>query len=80
MKRLSSKGDSQNIFVDQYKISPRPKTAEKRGFCKGITDRRTDGPTDGQTLLKRCEDASKNERKEEVKIDEERKKNNKRRL
>ena len=27
---------------------------------KRVTDRRTDGPTDGQTLLKRCEDASKN--------------------
>ena len=26
---------------------------------KRITDRRTDGPTDGQTLLQRCEDESK---------------------
>ena len=48
-ERLSSKGDSQNMFVDrliQYRISPRPKTAEKRGFCTGVTDGRTDGPTD----------------------------------
>ena len=37
------------MFVDhliQYRISPRPKTAEKRGFCTGVTDQRTDGPTD----------------------------------
>ena len=58
VKRLSSKGGSQNMLVDhlfQYRISPWPKTAEKRGFCTCITDirtdRRTDGPTDGQTLL-----------------------------
>ena len=49
---------SQNMLVDhlfQYRISPWPKTAEKRGFCTGVTDRptdgRTDGPTDRQTLL-----------------------------
>ena len=38
----------------RYRISPWPKTAEKRGFCTGVTDgpkdrpmdRRTDGPTD----------------------------------
>ena len=41
----------------QCRISPWPKTAEKRGFCTGVTDRptdrrtdrRTDGPTDGRT-------------------------------
>ena len=37
----------------QCRISPWPKTAEKRGFCTGVTDRptdgRTDGPTDGPT-------------------------------
>ena len=44
------------MFVDhlfQCRISPWPKTAEKRGFCTGVTDRptdrRTDGPTDGRT-------------------------------
>ena len=39
----------------QYRISPWPKTAEKRGFCTCVTDIRTDGRkdgrTDGQTLL-----------------------------
>ena len=47
----------------QYRISPWPKTAEKRGFCTGVMDgpmdgwtngrmdQRIDGPTDGQTLL-----------------------------
>jgi len=55
-KRLSSKGDSQNMFVDhliQYRISPRPKIAEKRDFQESVTDgptdRRTDGRTDGRT-------------------------------
>ena len=33
----------------QCRISPWPKTAEKRGFCTGVTDRRTDRPTDGRT-------------------------------
>ena len=33
----------------QYRISPWPKTAEKRGFCTGVTDGRTDGWTDGWT-------------------------------
>ena len=37
----------------QFRISPWPKTAERRGFCTGVTDRRTygrtDGPTDGPT-------------------------------
>ena len=33
----------------QYRISPWPKTAEKRDFCTGVTDRRTDGPTDRPT-------------------------------
>ena len=45
-ERLSSKGGSQNMFVDhliQYRISPRPKTAEKRVFAQAL---RTDGPTD----------------------------------
>ena len=40
------------MFVDhlfQFRISPQPKTAEKRGFSTGVTDGRTDGPTDGQT-------------------------------
>ena len=40
------------MFVDrliQYRISPKPKTTEKRGFCIGVTDRPTDGPTDGRT-------------------------------
>ena len=55
---LSSKGDSQNMFIDhliQYRISPRLKTAEKRDFQESVTDgptdRPTDGRTDGQTLL-----------------------------
>ena len=46
---------SQNMLVDhlfQYRISPWPKTAEKRGFCTGVTDgpmdRRTDRLTDRQ--------------------------------
>ena len=33
----------------QCRISPWPKTAEKRGFCTGVTDRWTDGPTDRRT-------------------------------
>ena len=33
----------------QCRISPWPKTAEKRGFCTGVTDGRTDGRTDGPT-------------------------------
>ena len=33
----------------QYRISPRPKTAKKRGFCTCVTDIRTDGPTEGRT-------------------------------
>ena len=37
----------------QYRISPWPKTVEKRGFCTCVmdirTDGRTDGPTDGRT-------------------------------
>ena len=43
---------TQNILVDhlfQCRISPWPKTAEKRSFCTGVTDQRTDGPTDGRT-------------------------------
>ena len=48
----------------QYRISPWPKTSETRGICTGVTDRQTDGPTDGQTLLQRCEDASENKGKE----------------
>ena len=50
--------DSQNMLLDhlfQCRISPWPKTAEKRVFCTCVKDRRTDrptdGPTDGQTLL-----------------------------
>ena len=52
MKRLSGKGGSQNMLVDhlfQYRISPWPKTAKKRGFCTGVTDGRMDGWTDGRT-------------------------------
>ena len=54
MKRLSSKGDSQNMFVDrliQYRISPRPKTAEKHGavFAQALRTDATDGPTDRPT-------------------------------
>ena len=46
--------DSENTLVDhlfQCRISPWPKTAEKHGFCTGVTDGRTDRRTDGQTLL-----------------------------
>ena len=91
VKWLNSTGGTQNILVDhlfQYRISPWPKTAEKRVFCTCVMDRHTDGRTDGltdgqtdrpsyrdvrthlksrktwflhrQTLLWRCEDASKN--------------------
>ena len=43
---------SQNMLVDhlfQYRISPWPKTAEKRGFCTCVTDLPIDGPTGGWT-------------------------------
>ena len=43
---------TQNMLIDhlfQYRISPWPKTAEKRGFCTGVTDGPTDGQTDGRT-------------------------------
>ena len=30
----------------QYRISPWPKTVEKRTFSTGVTDIATDGPTD----------------------------------
>ena len=33
----------------QCRISPWPRTAEKRGICTGVTDRPTDGRTDGRT-------------------------------
>ena len=33
----------------QYRISPWPKTAEKRGFCTCVTDIPTDGRMDGRT-------------------------------
>ena len=33
----------------RYRISPWPKTAEKRGFCTGVTDGPTDGRTDRRT-------------------------------
>ena len=33
----------------QYRISPWPKTAEKRGFCTGVTDIPTDGRTNRRT-------------------------------
>ena len=62
MKRLSNEGGSQNILVDhlfQYRISPWPKAAEKRGFCTGVTDgqtnSRTDRPTDGQRMDRRMD-------------------------
>ena len=44
----------------QYGISPGPQTAEERGFCTSVTDGPMDGRTDGQTLIQRCENASKN--------------------
>ena len=43
---------TQNMLDDhlfQCRISPWPKTAEKRGFGTGVNDRWTDGPTDGRT-------------------------------
>ena len=52
MKRHSSEGGSQNTFVDhyiQYRISPRPKSAQKHNFRTGVTDGETDGLTDGWT-------------------------------
>ena len=56
MKRQSSKGGSQNTFVDhiiRYRISLWPKTAKKHDFCTGVmdgrTNRRTDRRTDGRT-------------------------------
>ena len=59
-ERPSSKGGSQNMFVDhliQYRISPRPKTAEKRDFQESGTDRPTDGRTDGRTVRPSYRDA-----------------------
>ena len=45
----------------QYRISPWPKTAEKRGFCTGVTDGRTDGRTDRPSYRDAfLTDASKN--------------------
>merc|ERR1712074_343624 len=44
--------DSKNMLVDhlfQCRISLWPKTAEKRGFRTGVTDRRADRPTDRRT-------------------------------
>ena len=35
----------------QYRISPWPKTAEKRGFCTCVTDIPTDRRTDHSGLL-----------------------------
>ena len=67
--------DSQNMLVDrlfQCRISPWSKTAEKRVFCIGVKDRRTDGQMDGwtdgrtdkqtdkQNLLYSCVSATKN--------------------
>ena len=43
---------TQNMLDDhlfQCMISPWPKTAEKRGFCTGVTDGPMDGPTDQRT-------------------------------
>ena len=37
------------IILFQYRISPWPKTAEKRGFCTCVTDGHTDGRSDGRT-------------------------------
>ena len=50
----------------QYRISPWPKTAEKRGFCTCVkdisTDRWTDGRTDRPSYTDAfLTDASKNE-------------------
>ena len=36
-------------YLFQDRISPRPKTAEKRVFCTCVTDGPTDEPTDGRT-------------------------------
>ena len=50
---------TQNMLVDrlfQCRISPWPKTAEKRGFCAGVTDGRTDRPSYRNAFLT---DASK---------------------
>ena len=41
----------------QYKSSPRPKTAEKRGFCTCVTDIPTDRRTDRQTDRRSYRDA-----------------------
>ena len=43
---------TQNMLVDhlfQCRVSPWPKTAEKRDFCTGVTDRPTDRWTDRRT-------------------------------
>ena len=56
---------TQNMLVDhlfQCRISPWPKTAEKRGLYTGVMDRLTDGwingqtngPMDGPTFFYRC--------------------------
>ena len=48
----SSKWGSKNMLADhlfQCRISPWPKTAEKRGSCTGVTDGRTDRLKNGQT-------------------------------
>ena len=52
MKRHCSEGGSQNTFVDhniQYRISPWPKSAQKRDLRTGVKDGQTDGWTDGRT-------------------------------
>ena len=49
-ERQSNKGDYLDMFVDQVfdsvQDSPWPNTAEKRGFCTGVTDRPTEGQMD----------------------------------
>ena len=51
-----------------YRISPWPKTAEKRGFCTGVRDRPTDRPTDRPSSRDAfLTDASKNAKKYERK-------------
>ena len=58
MDEQTGRKGSQNMLVDhlfQFRISPWLKTAEKRGFCAGVTDRRTDSDRDAFLT-----DASKN--------------------
>ena len=52
MDKQTGRKGSKNMLVDhlfQYRISPWPKSAEKRGFRTGVTDGPTDRRTDGRT-------------------------------